>query len=240
MIQENPPEGVDWNFWLGPAPERPFNRLLFSDSYNHCSFWDYTGGWTPGMAPHIIDLPVWALDLGVPEVTYSTGGRYVIQDDGDAPDTQEVLWQYPNLTLSWMMSCCNSFAFDFGRGTPARRLGIYFHALNGTLFTDYSKHEIVAEGGLLKDKTPPPASIPPSPGHEREWLDCVKSRQQPSCSVNYHWKLDMALTLANLSLRLKRAIRFDAKTEKIVGDAEAARLARPVYRSPWKFPAEYL
>ncbi|MHB8523403.1 MAG: Gfo/Idh/MocA family protein [Limisphaerales bacterium] len=238
--QQTAPGDLDWNLWLGPAPARSYNALLAANSYNHCSFWDYSGGWTPGMAPHIIDLPIWALELGVPTVTSCSGGRYVIHDDGDAPDTQEVVWQYPNRTMTWMMSCCNSFAFDFGRGTPARRLGIYFHAVNGTLFTDYGKYEIVPEGDLLKDASPPPESIAPSPGHEREWLDCVKSRKEPSCSVNYHYKVNLAIALANLSYKLGRSIHFDSKTEKIVDDPKAAKLARPVYRDPWRFPSEYL
>jgi hypothetical protein len=173
-------------------------------------------------------------------VTSCAGGRFVIQDDGDVPDTQEVVWQYPNMTMTWMMSMCNSFAFDFGRGTPARRLGIYFHALNGTLFADYGKYEVVPEGDFLKDNTPPEKSIPASPGHEREWLDCIKSRKQPSCNVNYHYKVDLALTLANLSYRLGRSVRFDPQTEKIIGDEQAAKLARPVYRAPWKFPVKYV
>jgi len=238
--KQDPPAGLDWDMWLGPGPARPFNSLLFADSYNHCSFWDYSHGWTPGMAPHIIDLPIWALELGVPEVTTCTGGRHIIRDDGDAPDTQEATWQYPNLTMTWMMNCANSFAFDFGRGKPARRLGIYFHAVNGTLFTDYSKHQVVPEGEYLKDSTPPPESIPPSPGHEREWLDSIKSRKEPSCGVNYHYKVSLALTLASLAYKLGRSVRFDPKTEKIVGDKQAARLARPVYRRPWKFPAQYV
>jgi predicted dehydrogenase len=238
--KEDPPPGVNWDMWLGPGPARAFNALLFKDSYYHCSFWDHTRGWTPGMAPHVIDLPIWALDLGVPTVTSCTGGRYVLDDDGDAPDTQEITWRYPKTTMTWMMNCANSFAFDFGRGKPARRLGIYFHALNGTLFSDYNKHEIVPEGDLLKDAAPPPESIAPSPGHEREWLDCIKTRQQPSCNVNYHYKVDLAITLANLSYVVGRSIHFDPKTERIVDDKEAARLARPVYRRPWKFPSEYL
>ena len=238
--KQDPPEGLDWDLWLGPAPKRPYNSLLATDSYSHCSFWDYSGGWTPGMAPHIIDLPIWALDLGVPTLTSCTGGRYIIKGDGDAPDMQEIIWQYPNLAITWMMSTSSSFAFDFGRGKPARRLGIYFHALNGTLFTNYSKYEIVPEGEFLKDSTPPPESIPPSPGHEREWLDCIKSRQQPSCSVNYHYKVDLAITLANLSYKLGRSVRFDPAAEKIIGDKQATKLARPVYRQPWKFPAQYL
>jgi hypothetical protein len=139
-----------------------------------------------------------------------------------------------------MMNCANSFAFDFGRGKPDRRLGIYFHGVNGTLFTNYGKHEVVPEGDLLKDAAPPPQSIPPSPGHEREWLDCIRTREQPSCNVNYHYKVDMAITLANLSYQLGRSVRFDAKTEKFVDDKQAAKLARPEYRRPWKFPSEYL
>jgi len=238
--KEDPPQGLDWELWLGPGPRRPFNALLFRDSYHHPSFWAYSGGWTPGMAPHIIDLPVWALDLGVPLETSCSGGRFVIKDDGDSPDTQEVIWRYPNMTMTWMMSLCNSFAFDFGRGEPARRLGIYFHAVNGTLFADYNKYEIVPEGKYLTDKTPPPESITPSPGHEREWLDCIKSRQQPSCNVNYHYKVDLAITLANLSYRLGRSVRFDPATEKIVGDGQATKMARPAYRKPWKFPSQYL
>ncbi|MCC6264412.1 MAG: Gfo/Idh/MocA family oxidoreductase [Bryobacterales bacterium] len=238
--KQDPPKGLDWNMWLGPAPSRPFNSLLFADSYNHCSFWDYSRGWTPGMAPHIIDLPIWALELGVPEITSCSGGRFIIKDDGDAPDVQEITWRYPNLTMTWMMNCANSFAFDFGRGKPDRRLGIYFHAVNATLYTDYSRHEIVAEGDFLKDSAPPPQTIAPSPGHERQWLDSIKSRVEPDCSVNYHYKLDLALTLANISYTLGRSIRFDPVKEQIVGDKEATRLARPVYRAPWKFPAEYL
>jgi predicted dehydrogenase len=164
----DPPPEIDWNLWVGPGPMRPYNPLLVENAYNNCSFMAFSGGWTPGMAPHIIDLPVWALDLGYPETTYCSGGRYVIRDTGDVPDVQEVLWQYPNCTMTWMMSMVNSFGFDFGRGTPARRLGIYFHGTNGTLYADYGRHEVVPEGDRLKDARPPEKSIPPSPGHEHE------------------------------------------------------------------------
>ena len=142
--------------------------------------------------------------------------------------------------MTWMMSTVNSFAFDFGRGTPARRLGIYFHGLNGTLFSDYGKHEIVPEGDMLKDAQPPEKSIASSPGHEQEWINCIKNRQQPSCSADYHCKIDVPICLANLSMKLGRAIRFDPVTEMIVGDDEAARLAIPEYRAPWKFPRQYV
>ncbi|MCX6904888.1 MAG: Gfo/Idh/MocA family oxidoreductase [Verrucomicrobia bacterium] len=239
--QKTAPEGLDWNLWCGPAPLREFNRTLASDAYNHSSWMDYSGGWTPGMAPHIIDLPVWALDLGFPLNTSSAGGRFVLKDDGDAYDHHEVLWQYPTLTMTWMSSLANSYGFDLhGEPKPQRRLGIYFHGANGTMYSNYSMFKVVPEGDKMKDLPLPPKTIPPSPGHEREWLDCVKSRQQPSVSVFYHVRVDVPVVLSLLSLKLGRSIRFDPASEKIVGDPEAARLSIPKYRAPWKFPEQYL
>ena len=235
-----PPEGLDWDLWCGPAPKCPFNPILATDAYNHGSWMAYSGGWTPGMAPHIIDLPVWALNLGFPTVTSSAGGRYVLKDDGDAYDHHEVLWQYPNLTMTWMSSLANSYDFMFKSQAPARRLGIYFQGTNGTLYANYDMFRVLAEGKQMEGKEPPPPTLPSSPGHEREWLDCIRSRQQPSCSAAYHVHVDVPIVLSLLSLKLGRSIRFDPVKEAIVGDKEAQKLAVPEYRKPWKFPKQYL
>lgn len=236
-----PPPGLDWDFWCGPAPVHPYSPLIPVNAYNHSSWMAYSGGWTPGMAPHIIDLPIWALDLGYPLNTSSSGGRFTLRDDGDMYDHHEVLWQYPNCTLTWMSSLTNSYGFDFhGDPVPKRRLGVYFHGANGTLHSNYSQFQIVPEGEKMKDQPPVPVSLPSSPGHEREWLDCIKSRQTPSCSPEYHLRIDVPIVLSLLSLKLGRSIRFDPATESIVGDPEASRLAVPEYRAPWKFPAAYL
>ena len=236
----DPPAELDWETWVGPAEMCPFNPLITQSAYENCSFMRFSGGWTPGMAPHIVDLPYWALELGLPQRTSCIGGRYTIKDAGDAPDTQEVVWEFPGTTLTWSMSAVNSYAFDFGSGTPARRLGIYFHGVNGTLFADYGTHKIIPEGDRLTDLQPPEKSLAPSPGHEREWLDCMRSRTQPSCSVGYHYPIDMALNLANLSMKVGRDIHVDPATARIINDDQAARLAQPEYRAPWKFPQAYL
>lgn len=233
--------GLNWDLWCGPARLGPFNPTLARGSFNHSSWMAYSGGWTPGMAPHIIDLPVWALDLGYPEVTSSSGGRFALKDDGDAYDHHEVLWQYPGRTMTWMSSMTNSYGFDFhGEPAPRRRLGVYFHGTNGTLMADYDTLRIAPEGEKMKDMPEPARSIPPSPGHEREWLDCVKSRQRPSCNPDYHLRVDVPIQLSMLSLKLGRSIRFDPKKEQITGDKEAVKLSIPEYRKPWRFPREYL
>ena len=155
------PEGLDWEMWIGPGPLRPYNGLLARDAYYHSSFMDYSGGWTPGMAPHILDLPVWALDLGLPLAVSASGGRYLIDDDGDAPDVHEALISYPGLTVTWMSTLVNSYGFDFhGKPVPQRRLGIYFHGSKGTLRCDYDSNVVVPEGDLMKGLEPPKPSIP--------------------------------------------------------------------------------
>ncbi|MCX6226507.1 MAG: Gfo/Idh/MocA family oxidoreductase [Bacteroidia bacterium] len=235
------PKGMDWDMWVGPARMQPFNPNLVKDAFFHCFWMDFSGGWTPGMAPHIIDLPIWALGLGFPTEVSASGGRFIIRDDGDAYDNHEVIMRYPNLTMTWMQSSTNSYGFDFLRGQESRRrLGIYFHGVNGTLQTDYDNHVILPEGDRMTGMTAPLKSIAPSPGHELEWLECIKSRQQPSCNPGYHVRVDVPLALSILSLRLGRSIRFDPVKETIIGDKEASELALPEYRSPWKFPKKYL
>ena len=235
------PKGMDWDMWVGPAPMQPFNPNLVKDAFYHCFWMDFSGGWTPGMAPHITDLPIWALELDYPAEISATGGRYIIKDDGDAYDNHEVIWQYPNLTMTWMQSSTNSYGFDFLRGQESRRrLGIYFHGVNGTLHTDYGTHKILPEGDRMNGMETPPKSIPPSPGQELEWVECIKSRKQPTCCAEYHIKVDAPIALSVLSMKLERSIKFDPATESIVGDKKAAKLAIPEYRGPWKFPSKYL
>lgn len=244
----NVPEGLNWDMWVGPARMQLFNPNLVKDAFYHCFWMDFSGGWTPGMAPHITDLPVWALDLGYPVETSAMGGRFVIKDDSDSYDNHEVIWRYPNLTMTWMQSSVNSHGFAF-QGTEKsglgyetgtrRRLGIYFHGSNGTLISDYSTHILIPEGGKMDGKSAPPASLPSSPGQELEWIECIKSRKQPLCNPEYHIKVDLPIQLSILSMKLGRSIRFDPETERIIGDDEAARLAIPEYRDPWRFPREY-
>ncbi|OHB84230.1 MAG: hypothetical protein A2V98_11915 [Planctomycetes bacterium RBG_16_64_12] len=238
----DPPEGIDFNFWLGPGPERPFNPLLVRDSFTHSAFMAYSGGWTPCFGPHVLDLPIWAMEMGLPTRVSSSGGRYAVHDVGDVHDVQETLIQYPDFTLTWSSSTANSYGFDSqGESNDIqRRLGTYFHGVNGTLFANYGTHKVIPEGDRMKDAPEPPKSVPDSPGQEREWLDSINSRQEPSCNVEYHHKVNVPIVLGNLSLKIGRAIRFDPATEKIVGDEEAARLAVPEYRDPWKFPEQYL
>lgn len=248
---DDPPEGLDWNSWVGPAPIRPFNINIVKNGYSHTLWLDYGGGRTCGMSEHILDLPYWALGLDFPTRISSFSSKRHIKDNTDAPDTHEVTFEFPNVTLTWSMSQVNSFGFnlqDVSRYTkpgakiegPQRRLGYFLHGVEGAIYGDYRTHQVVPQTTTLAQAEPPEASIPPSPGHEREWLDCIRTRQQPSCNVEYAHKLNTCNMLANLAMKVGRDLRFDPATETIIDDAEATKAGKPEYRDPWKFPEEYL
>jgi len=231
-----PPPGLDWDMWLGPAPAAPFNMAKFV-SGNHRYFKDYVGSWLNELGPHIVDLAYWAMDPGEPIAVSASGGRFVADDIGDIPDVLNVMWEYPGFVMSWIHTACNSFNFGFGPPPDrGRRLAVFFHGNNATLCGDYGEHTVVPEGDRLREVKEPEPSIPPSPGHEREFLDAIKSRVQPPCSFEYHVPLAVTLALGHIALRTGRKIKWDPKNHRVIGDREADRLCRPNYRKPWRLP----
>lgn len=232
-----PPPGLDWDMWLGPAPVVSFNEARFKQG-QHRYFKDYVGSWLMELGPHIVDLAFWGMDAGIPKSASASGGRFVADDISDIPDTLDVLWQFDDFTMTWTHTSCNSF--NFGAGDPptgGRQMGVFFQGNNGTLFANYGSRRLIAEGDRLDDFQAPAPSIPSSPGHDREFLDCVKSRQSPSCSFENHMPLGMALSLGQLAYDSGRRIDWDAAAGRIDVLGSAQMLRYPDYRKPWKLPA---
>ena len=228
---EAPPANLDWDMWCGPLPIMPYNRARFT---LHRYFGELIGSWLHEMGPHILDLPFWALELGQPKAVTASGGKFATKDISTIPDTLEVVFEYEDFIMTWSNMCANSHGLAFQRGEGfQRRLGVSFHGVNGTLLSDYGTHELVSEGDRLKDVTPPEPYLPRSPGHQREFLDCVKSRKQCSCNFDYHYNVHVALNLGQLSYRLGRKVVWDARKVKVVGDREANQMLKLNYRKPW-------
>jgi predicted dehydrogenase len=234
---EEPPAGLDWDFWLGPAPKVPFNMGRYRDGM-HRYFKDYVDSWLHELGPHIIDLPFWACDLGAPTGTSAAGGRYATTSMADVPDTLQVLWEFPNLTMTWNLMQANAFNFGVGDAGPGRHNGIVFHGKEGTLtIVNYGTPQVLDRNGKPVEGKDYPVAAPPSPGHEREFIDAVKSRQECSCSFARHLPMHIAMNLAHLSLHLGRKIHWDPERNEIVGDSAANEMIRPKYRAPWKLPS---
>ena len=231
----DPPPGLDWDFWLGPAPKAPFNIGRFRDGM-HRYFKDYVDSWLHELGPHIVDLPFWALELGHPKAVTASGGRFATTSIADVPDTMDVVWEYPTMNVTWTLMQANSFNFGVEKPGPGRRLGILFHGKNATLLANYGLCQVLGEDGKEVEGQTYPQVTKPSPGHEREFLNSIKSREECSCSFENHLPMHTALNLAHLSLRLGRTLHWDAEKWEVTGDREATHQLTPPYRAPWKLP----
>ena len=101
----DPPPGLDYDMWLGPAPKRPYNpnRAI----YHFRWFWDYSGGQMTNLGQHSLDIVHWFLDATAPTAVTSAGGRFALKDNGETPDTQDALFEYPGWTATWSQRECS-------------------------------------------------------------------------------------------------------------------------------------
>ena len=227
-----PPEGCDYDFWLGPAPKRPFNPNRFTFNWRY--FWDYGGGILTDFCCHLIDPIHWAMEVESPETIVATGGRYALQDNGETPDTLDVIYHYKKgdkgFDLVWSQSDASSHGFE-GVGQ-----GILFQGTEASMFANYNTFKIFAEKGATIEL--PGISLPRSKGHHREWIDGIKNRQECSCHFAYGHRLSSIGHLGNIALWTGEKLQWDAAAERVTNVESANQyLTREVYRAPWTIPA---
>ena len=222
------PEGFDYDFWLGPAPKRPYEPLRSHGSFRH--FWDYSGGSFIDFWCHISDVAFWAMDWKAPQTVTASGGRFLLDDATETPDNLEAILEFPGLL----------YLYSF-RPTPLPgfehmgHIGCLFEGSEASLVTNYETHEIWVRGKKVEDFPKPEPSIPDSPGHIREFLDAIKSRNMnTTCNVRYGHQLSKCGLLANISYRVGRKIHWDDARERITGDEQASQYLSRKFRKPWK------
>ena len=223
-----PPPELDYDFWLGPAPKRPYNPLRSHFTYRY--FWDYSGGYLIDFWCHYTDVAYWALDLKAPKSVSAAGGRWGVHDLAETPDTLEVVCEYPNLILTWTLH-------PQGRpGFPAMGNSVIFQGSKATMVVNYNRYEIYVKGKRDEAFQPPPPSIPDSPGHIREFLNAIKSRQRTTCDIEYGHRLTKSGLMANIAYRTGERLNWDDGRERFTGHTNANQYVTRRYRKPWKLP----
>lgn len=224
-----PPATLDYDLWLGPAPKRPFNPNRCH--FNFRWFWDYAGGLMTDWGVHLIQVLLWGMGSEPPKAVMSSGGKYVLEDNSETPDTQMTVYEFPTYTLVW------EHKVGIGLGLYNRPWGMAFVGTEGTLIINDSGWEILREPS--KDALEArkfPGGPDPRPAHVRNFLDCLKSRQQPIENFEVGHHVSTVAHLGNLALRTGRRIVWDPAQELVVGDPDANRLVTVPYRAPWKLP----
>jgi predicted dehydrogenase len=228
------PPGVDYNTWLGPALERPFNKNRFHGSWRH--FWDQGGGLMTDWGVHLLDIPLWAMGVKNPKSVMASGGIYAYPDNAiETPDTLNVLYDFGSFTLEW------DHAGGISHGIYGRSYGVAFIGNNGTLVVNREGWEVVAES---ENDVPKTQIIPLQPAddqahekHVRNFIESVKSRKPPICEIEAGHNVALVAHMGNIAYRTGNKLQWDASAGKFKDDQKANALLKPDYRAPWKFPA---
>ena len=238
-----PPQGVDYDMWLGPAPVRPFNPIRFHANWRW--FFDYGSGDLGNDGVHRIDYARAGLDayletqgkgpLGLPTKISALGGKWYFDDMQQWPDTLQATYEYPStdggpgIIQSYEMRIWTPYNYQ-NLGEGAVLYGDQGYIQIGTrrwrAFTQ--KNKMVAEGESSTETTP----------HARNFLDCVKTRKRPNADLEtIGHPASVMCHAANVAWRVGRQVQLDPKTETFVNDSEANALrTRPEYRKPWILP----
>ena len=140
-------------------------------------------------------------------------------------------YEFPNYMLVWEHKA------GLNNGLNGRSWGVEWNGTEGTIILNDGGWEIVTErkqANLESQKKP--GSIDPRPAHVRNFLDCVKSREQPVLNLEIGHHVSTVAHLGNIAYRTGRKIVWDGAKEKVVGDHEADKLVGAEYREPWKLP----
>jgi predicted dehydrogenase len=252
---QDPPPGLDWDMLLGPAPFRRYNP--HRGIYHFRWFWDTSGGQMTNLGQHSLDIVHWCLDPRGPLAVSSTGGRFCLNDHGETPDTQDAFFEYPGWTAVWSHretsrgpAPSTPLEFFGTKGSLAISRKGFLVSPDAqvdpeTLVPQFTGSSHPAGGATRVRQIGPPRFrtelVQDDSGdeydqfrrHVRNFLDCIKSRQEPVSDLESAHRVATACHLANLSLRLGRKLRWDPDRETVIGDADAeVRLERP-YRAPW-------
>jgi predicted dehydrogenase len=224
------PEGVDFDTWLGPTPERTFNSQRFHGSWR--MFWNYGGGLMTDWGVHLLDMALWAMDIKTMPVSIQANGGNFLYPGGahETFDTQSVQYQFNDFIFTWEHNAGTEF------GPYGKSYGLAFTGTNGTLVANREDWQVYPVKDKIPEKTVK-ADHRDHRDHVTNFLNCVKKRDRnTACPIETGSMSAKYAHLGNIAARLSgTSLQYD-DNKKSFNVEEANRFIKPVYREPWKFP----
>jgi predicted dehydrogenase len=232
-----PPPGVDYDLWLGPAPERPFNPNRFHSSWRW--FFDYGCGDLGNDGVHRLDYARRGLAAGFeaqgkrlpdwPSAVSASGGKHYFDDAQEWPDTLLVTWEYPGAILVYEMRIWSPYPME-GEEEGAIVYGDQGYLIVGNSgWRAYGPKGEPGRGGESSNEDHDRA-------HKLDFFECIRSGHRPACDIEIGHVASGYTHLGNIAWRTGRKLRFDGAAQRFVEDAEANALLSRSYRRPWLLP----
>ncbi|MBW7864548.1 MAG: Gfo/Idh/MocA family oxidoreductase [Candidatus Hydrogenedens sp.] len=242
--QPAPPEGVDYDLWLGPAPLRPFNENHFHYAWHW--FWNYSGGDIINDGVHQVDIARWVIGHKHPNAVVSAGGIYSFQDDQETPDTHTVNWEYDDMEMVFEQALWAPYL----KKTPLEIRdvdGIPNWMFNGTRVEIYGSKQMMClgrhgDGWQAFDadgqpvRTEPGQFSPSNTKHTDNFIACIRSRELPNADIEELHLSTLLCHYGNIAYRTGRKLKIDPETDGFMDDDAANALVKRTYREPWTVP----
>ena len=217
----DPPEGFDYELWVGPAPWRPYNPVM--THYNWHFIPDYGTGEMGNWGAHWLDVVRWFLNLRYPVAVSGAAGTFVVRDAKETPDTQTILYEYPGLTVLWEERLwCK-------KGMDGDEVGAEFWGDKGTLRITRGGWKFTPVDGKPERRGGSDIEVP----HANSFLAAIRGLGKPAAPIEEGCLSAALCHYGNVACRAKRRIQIHPETGEIVGDAEAAALSERPNRAPW-------
>lgn len=234
------PAGVDYKMWLGPAPERAFNKNRFHFDFRW--FWDYAGGLMTDWGVHLMDYALYGMKAETPKSVMALGGKFAYPNDAsETPDTLQTVYEYDGFSILW------EHATGIDGGNYGRNHGIAFIGNNGTLVLDRGGWEVIPEKefqGWGKEGIPKMEAMSHDNGglsgldlHTQNFIEAVKSRDNSKLNAPIKVGYDAALVshMGNVAFKTGNRIYWDETTGQFKNE-EANQFLKANYHNGWKLP----
>lgn len=229
------PEGVDYNMWLGPAKERPFNKNRFHGGWRH--FWDYGSGMASDWGVHLIDIGLWIEDdqKGPDKTLVYADNTFNGKRDRDTFDTMNICFPKKNFSINYDVTA------GLHKGPWKMQYGIHIVGENGSIVLDRDRLEVIPEWDGKKDLMEAMVfdkGTDSTPDHVRNFLDCIKTRNTPACTPEMGRASALHMHIANIAGRVNEPVlHWDDENNRFTNSEAANQLITPEYREPWTLPA---
>jgi predicted dehydrogenase len=241
MKAEVPPKDFNWDMWLGPRAARPYQYNIAPYMFR---WWnDYSsqmGNW----GVHYMDVIRWMMNETAPVAISAHGGKYALDHDGDIPDTMQVTYEFASGAIA---SFCIYEASSGGLFTGGE---VELRGTKGTLYASENGYRIIPTGKgqfqtwekLMDAEEFDARNKMLSDGSSgnstatliRNFLDCIKTRQEPLCTLEDGHRSTSFAHLANIAFATKERLQWDPVKEQFTNCAAANKMLHYNYRKPWK------
>lgn len=237
LVDDEPvPSGVDFDMWLGPAPERSFNRSRFHGVWR--MFWDYGGGLVSDWGVHLLDIALWAKGIkqGPEKLMVYAGQTYPEKRARETFDTMNVIYPGSDFVINYDVTA------GVQNGPYNMFYGISFIGDNGTIVADRNKLQVYPEWDDNAKKNKVEEYLydqgKESHGeHTKDFIESIRMNRAPACPPELGRAAALFVHMANIAGRTgEPMLRWDEAQGRFTNSESANKLIKPEYRKPWELP----